>query len=156
MNEQRARQILQALVQGVDPMTGEEVPPGTILQHADVLRALLAGLSALEQTAARAQRRAQLPGNVGRAWTVEEETTLITAFKGGTSVADIAVGHGRTLRAIEARLERLGLLTPEQRTTNAGFVREGIDDGDDWEVLAGREQWSDNSRGEDASRPEPS
>jgi hypothetical protein len=155
MNEQRGRQILQALVQGVDPMTGEELPPGTILQHADILRALLAGLSALEQTTARAQRRAQLPGNVGRAWTVEEETTLITAFKAGDSVADIAVRHGRTLRAIEARLERLGLLTPDQRTTNTGFVREGIDEGDDWEVLAAGERWSDNLPKEDASRAEP-
>jgi hypothetical protein len=44
MKESRARQILQALVQGVDPLTGEELPTGTILQHADVLRALLAGV----------------------------------------------------------------------------------------------------------------
>jgi hypothetical protein len=133
MNDQRARQILQALVQGVDPMTGEELPPGTILQHADVLRALLSGLSALDQTAARAQRRAQLPGNVGRAWTVEEETTLIAAFKAGDPLPDIATRHGRTLRAIEARLERLGLITADQRTTPTGFVREGIEDSEDWE-----------------------
>jgi hypothetical protein len=155
MNEQRARQILQALVQGVDPMTGEELPPGTILQHADVLRALLAGLSALEQTAARAQRRAQLPGNVGRAWTVEEETTLITAFKAGDSASDIAARHGRTLRAIEARLERLGLLAPDQRTTNTSFVREGIDEIDDWETSAAGTQWPDVHRQADATRSEP-
>jgi hypothetical protein len=139
MNEQRARQILQALVQGVDPMTGEELPPGTLLQQADVLRALLAGLNALEQTTARAQRRAQLPGNVGRAWTVEEETTLIAAFKAGNPLPDIATRHGRTLRAIEARLERLGLLTSEQRTTNPSFVRDGFDESEDWEVAADQE-----------------
>src|ERR1700727_1961291 len=52
MKEQRARFILQALVQGIDPLTGDELPPGTILQQAEVLRALLAGVSALEQTAA--------------------------------------------------------------------------------------------------------
>jgi hypothetical protein len=137
-------------------MTGEELPPDTTLQHADVLRALLAGLSALEQTAARAQRRAQLPGNVGRAWTVEEETTLIAAVKAGDSLPDIATRHGRTLRAIEARLERLGLITPEQRTTNTSFVREGIDEGDDGDCES--EQWEQSphkTRGEDASRPEP-
>src|SRR5215469_8823347 len=134
MNEQRARQILQDLIQGVDPMTGEELPPGTLLQQADVLRALLAGLNALEQTTARAQRRAQLPGNVGRAWTIEEETTLIAAVKAGDPLPDIAARHGRTLRAIEARLERLGLLTAEQRTTDASFVREGNDESEDWEV----------------------
>ncbi len=123
MKESRARQILQALVQGVDPLTGEELPAGTVLQHADVLRALLAGVGALEQMAARAQRRAQLPGNVGRAWTAEEEQVLTAEFQRGETMAAIAALHGRTLRAIEARLERLGLLTPEQRNTQNRFIQ---------------------------------
>lgn len=122
MKEQRARQILQALVQGVDPLTGEELPSGSITQQADVLRALLAGVSALEQSAARAQRRAQLPDNVGRAWTKEEEATLLAAFKASEPLPAIATRHRRTLRAIEARLERLGVLAPEQRSTNNSFV----------------------------------
>src|SRR5579875_2611489 len=103
MQQARARKILQSLIQGLDPTTGEELPRETVLQHADVMRALLAGLSALEQTAARAQRRAQLPDNVGRAWTTEEEGRLVSAFKTGDSPTTIARQHGRTLRAIEAR-----------------------------------------------------
>ena len=122
MKDQRAREILQALIQGVDPLTREELPRGTVLQEADVLRALLAGLGALEQMSARAQRRAQLPDNVGRTWTDEEQVSLVAAFKSGESFPDIAARHGRTLRAIEARLEKLGLLKPEQRTTNTSFV----------------------------------
>jgi hypothetical protein len=122
MKELKARQILQALVQGVDPLTGEELSAATVLQHAEVLRALLAGVAALEQVAARAQRRAQLPGNVGRAWSTDEEHTLVAAFQSGEAVTDIALRHRRTLRAIEARLERLGLLAPGQRTTQNGFM----------------------------------
>ena len=122
MKEQQARHILQSLVQGVDPSTGEELPPGSILQKAEVLRALLAGVAALELVAARAQRRAQLPGNVGRAWSKQEEALLVEAFKCGESPAEIAVRHARTLRAIEARLEKLGLLTAEQRSTSNGYV----------------------------------
>jgi len=121
MQEQRARKILQALIQGIDPVTGEELIE-TVLQQADVLRALLAGVAALEQVAARAQRRAQLPDNVGRSWTAEEERSLVTAFHAGESPADIAARHGRTLRAIEARLERLGLLSSEQRVTDNSFT----------------------------------
>jgi len=123
MKEQRARHILQSLVQGVDPSTGEELPPGSVFQKAEVLRALLAGVAALEIVAARAQRRAQLPGNVGHVWSQEEEQLLIDAFKCGESPAEIAVRHARTLRAIEARLEKLGLLTAEQRTTSTRYVR---------------------------------
>lgn len=122
MQQTRARQILQSLIQGIDPVTGEELLRETVLQRADVLRALLAGLAALEQTAARAQRRAQLPDNVGQAWTTEEESRLVAAFKHGDSPVVIARQHGRTLRAIEARLEKLGLITTEERTTRGGFT----------------------------------
>lgn len=122
MHQTRARQILQSLIQGIDPISTEELPRETVLQQADVLRALLAGLSALEQMAARAQRRAQLPDNVGQAWTTEEERKLIAEFKSGDSPVTIAHEHGRTLRAIEARLEKLGLITEEQRTTRGGFT----------------------------------
>ncbi len=122
MTQTRARQILQSLIQGIDPVTGAELPHETVLQRADVLRALLAGLTAIEQASARAQRRAQLPGNVGQAWTTEEESRLVAAFKSGDSAVAMARQHGRTLRAIEARLEKLGLITAEQRATRGGFT----------------------------------
>ena len=122
MQEHRARKILQALVEGVDPATGEELAAGSVLQQADVLRALLAGVAALEQVATRAQRRAQLPENVGVQWTEQEEQTLVSAFRSGDALPEIAARHGRTLRAIEARLERLGLLAPEERVTNNSFT----------------------------------
>lgn len=121
MQERRARQILQALIQGVDPFDGTELPSGTVLQQADVLRALLAGVAALEQDAARASRRAQLPRNIGRSWTAEENTKLVAAFQAGEELTQIAARHGRTLRAIEARLEKLKLITAEQRTTTDRF-----------------------------------
>ncbi len=121
MHERRARQILQALIQGVDPFDGKELPSGTVLQQADVLRALLAGVAALEQDAARASRRAQLPRNIGRAWSADENSQLIDAFQAGESLGDIAVRHGRTLRGIEARLEKLGLITAGERTTADRF-----------------------------------
>lgn len=121
-NDIQPRAILMNLIQGCDPESKEPLPRDCIIHRTDVLRALLAGLEALEQTAARALRRAQLPENVGRSWTTEEEKELVTAFKGGESPTVIAREHGRTLRAIEARLEKLGLITAEQRTTRGGFT----------------------------------
>jgi hypothetical protein len=121
MQERRARQILQALIQGVDPFDGSELPSGTVLQQADVLRALLAGVASLEQDAARASRRAQLPRNIGRSWSEEENSKLVAAFHAGDELGEIATRHGRTLRAIEARLEKLGLITAEERTTKDRF-----------------------------------
>jgi hypothetical protein len=68
-------------------------------------------------------RRAHLPDNAGQTWTKEEEDTLIAEFKSGEPSPQIAARHGRTLRAIEAQLERLGLITADKRTTDSSFVR---------------------------------
>jgi DNA-binding NarL/FixJ family response regulator len=116
------RKILKALIAGQDPESAEPLPKESVLHQAEVIRALLAGLDALDQTAARAQRRAQLPDNVGSAWSTEEESRLVVAFKSGDSPHVIARQHGRTLRAIEARLQRLGLITDAERTTHGGFT----------------------------------
>jgi DNA-binding NarL/FixJ family response regulator len=122
MKTKRATQILTSLVQGLDPVSGAELPADGVLQRADVLRALLAAIAALETGAAREARRAQLPANVGSAWTAEEEQGLVKAFQAGDALADIAEKLGRTVRAVEARLERLGLLTAEQRSTRDSFT----------------------------------
>ncbi len=127
MQQHKARQILQSLVQGVDPFNGEELAAGTVLQRADVLRAMLAGVAALEQSAVRSARRAQLPANVGRPWVQEEDLELTRESQAGLALEDIAARHGRTLRAIEARLEKLGLMGAAERLTRSGFGRAAKD-----------------------------
>lgn len=117
-NYQRSIQILQALVQGVDPDQGSALPSDTVLNRVDVVGALLTAIEALDAVSARAQRRAQLPESVGKAWSVTEEGQLRDEFARGESVTLIAAKHGRTVRAIGARLERLGLLTDGRRTSS--------------------------------------
>ena len=121
-NHQKSRQVLQALVQGIDPETGSELPEDTVLNRVDVVRALLGAIVALEAMNARALRRANLPGSVGKTWSEEEQRQLKEEFARGEPVPDIATKHRRTVRAIEARLERLGLLRTDQRTTENSFV----------------------------------
>ena len=121
-NYQRSKQVLQALVQGIDPDKGTELPADTVLNRVDVVRALLAAIAALEAMTARAQRRAQLPQSVGKTWSEAEEQQLKEEFTADEPVQLIASKHGRTVRAIEARLERLGLLRPDQRTTSSLFL----------------------------------
>jgi len=110
MESETARQILSKLIEGLDPDTGKPLPTDSVLHRAPVMRALLAGLSALRLSAARAARRAQLPENVGKSWDDEEEATVVNLFKSGTSLDDIARAHGRTSRSIQLRLEHLGVL----------------------------------------------
>ena len=119
-----AKAILKALIEGCEPGSREPLPTGSVVHRADVLRALLAGVAALEQVDTRARRRAALPGNAGRAWSAEEDARLAEAFSAGESPNGLAAKHHRTLRAIEARLQRMGLLDPEARTTREGFGSE--------------------------------
>lgn len=118
MQTRRAKQILLALIQGIHPETGEALIAESTLQNADVLRALLAGISALESGELRAQRRAQLPKNVGEPWTNTEVETLRTEFGSGVALEEIANTHGRTVRAIVNRLIQLDLMP-----ANAEYAR---------------------------------
>jgi hypothetical protein len=122
MEQPDVRQILQTLVQGLDPFTGARLAPDSVCRRKEVVEALLSGISALDAQAARTRRRAQLPQNLGRPWSEEEEQRLGDAFRAGQGLPSIAAEHPRTLAAIEARLERMGLLTPEQRVTRNRYV----------------------------------
>lgn len=105
MDPQRAREILQALIDGIDPVTRAELPPDSPMQQAEVLRALLAAQTALRAAGMRAARRAALPPNVGQPWTEEEFAKLLDARRAGASIEELAEKHGRTVRAIQSRLQ---------------------------------------------------
>ena len=122
MQHTEARSILVSLIEGRNPGSGEALPSDCVVHHPDVIRALLVGVGAIDTTDARVKRRAQLPENVGIGWTTKEEEQLRSEFAAKAPLMEIAARHGRTLRAIEARLERMGLITPEQRTTRGGFT----------------------------------
>jgi hypothetical protein len=117
-----ARSVLQSLIQGLDPETGAELPKDAIVNRIEINRSMLIAVTAIEQVEARTLRRAQLPESVGKAWTEKEEQQLKDEFARSEPIPLIATTHERTIRAIEARLERLGLLRPDQRTTDNSFV----------------------------------
>lgn len=116
-----AASVLQALIEGHEPGSEVPLPSESVIHRADVMRALLTAVTALDRAEARAQRRALLPDNVGKAWTGDEDTRLAESFKGGQSPHELARKHRRTLRAVEARLQRMGLITEGERTTRGGF-----------------------------------
>ena len=124
MQHIEARTILMSLIQGRNPDSGERLPTDCVVHRSDVIRALLFGVSAIETADARLKRRAQLPKNVGQDWTTKEVERLGAEFAAKEPLAVIADRHGRTLRAIEARLQKMGLITAEQRTTRGGFTSE--------------------------------
>jgi hypothetical protein len=119
---QKARVVFESLQLGLHPETKEELPKNSIVNDINVNRAIGTAILALDQLQARISRRAQLPESVGKTWEHEEEDRLRAEFKDGKPIPIIATNHGRTVRAIEARLEKIGLLRADQRTTDNSFV----------------------------------
>ena len=116
-----SQHALEALAHGVDPETGDKLPHDTVLNRVDILRVFLTAIAALETVRKRAQRRAQLPKSVGKSWSEKEANQLRDEHRQGMPIPDIADRHGRTVRAIEGRLEILGLLQAAQRTARNDF-----------------------------------
>jgi hypothetical protein len=125
MDVAAAKATLKFLVEGVDPVTGYPIPKSMVLHHAVVIRALLCALAVLEADAARMRRRARLPRNTGRPWRQADDEQVIAAYRNGEPLQQIAADHHRSLASVESRLERLGVLAPEQRVTRDRYVTPG-------------------------------
>jgi hypothetical protein len=112
MEAQEALGIVAALANGVHPFSGEVFADGSPYQHPDIVRALFAATRALEGSRRQLARQRELPANVGKPWSAEEDERLLASFDSGQARAAIAHAHDRTVGGIEARLEKLGRLAP--------------------------------------------
>ena len=102
----KARKIIRSLAEGVDPSTGEILSGENIYNSPDVIRALY---TVLEATAPKSVHPLDPYRNAGKPWTELEDDKLIDEFHANVKLAEIAKEHGRTYKAIECRLEHLGL-----------------------------------------------
>ena len=105
MDLTRAKEIISTLADGVDPTTGEVLADDSIYNKGEVIRALYTVLDYLDVD----KLRKQLPQNAGKPWTESEDNKLHDEFNSMMKIADIAKKHGRTYKAIESRLDHLGL-----------------------------------------------
>jgi hypothetical protein len=115
MESSDALKILRVLADGIDPTTGEVFESDSPYQHPIIIRALFAGIQALERVEKRRERERILPSNAGKAWSEDEDKELVEFFKRGVTIADLSRKHQRTIGSIESRLIRHGLI--EQKST---------------------------------------
>ena len=115
METTRALEILKKLADGADPATGQVFPPNSPYQQADVTRALFVAVQTLQRPGF-GQRRPDLPENVGKAWSPEEDQQLAAEFDRGLKAEQLAAAHKRTKLAVTARLEKLGKIPPSPET----------------------------------------
>jgi len=108
MEAARAIAILRKLADGIDIDTGEALSASSQYNRPEAIRALFAGIEALEgRKSATPKASADKPPAAGGKWTDEEQAHLVES---GSDIASLAETHGRTKGAIRSRLRKLGLI----------------------------------------------
>ena len=118
MNPESAILILETLLDGVDPVTGEVLPPEHVCQEKEVIRALHTAIIAL-QSADASDPTASSPAsfplakrgklNAGRAWTEEDSQRLISLHLENRPLEEICQILQRRPRGVHNQLTYLGL-----------------------------------------------
>ena len=102
----RAKEIISALAEGVDPTTGEVLPDNSVCNKGEIVRAFYAVLNHLDEKNAKKN----MPANAGKPWSDEEDTKLKVCFEAGMSKKELCTEFERTSGSITSRLARLGLV----------------------------------------------
>jgi hypothetical protein len=121
-----ARQIIDSLAKGINPITGAAFPEDSPYNAPPIIRALWAVSKALDErwpqqaptsppTSPRKWRGEAPPANAGKAWTDEWDDELRRRFHEGEDLAAIADAMGRTRFGVEQRLIKLGLIEVQGR-----------------------------------------
>ena len=105
MDISKAKEIISALAEGIDPTTGEVLPDNSVCNKGDVVRAFYTVLDALDR-----KPKKNMPENAGKPWTNEEEKRLRELYSSGLSKKEISSELCRTAGSISSRLARLGII----------------------------------------------
>ena len=105
MNIVRAKEIILALAEGVDPTTGEVLPENSVCNKGEVVRALYTVLSYMEER----KTKKELPQNAGKPWTNKDDEELIRCVREGLSRKEICERLARSSGSITSRLAKLGI-----------------------------------------------
>ena len=150
MSPERAVEIIENLVDGIHPLTGEILPESNICEETGIVEALNCAIRVLNEriVAERAieeYRRQQenklndtnkwnemtRPKRLGKPWTTEEDLLLKELFIKGANVSMMMKSLERSERGVLFRLEHLELIDdaeqyPEKRKRHARLRNEEL------------------------------
>lgn len=105
MNIEEAILILETLLSGINPDTGEVISSKNIYSSTKVRQAINFVIIQLDSK----RGKIKYP-NSGKVWEKEEDLSLSKEFYEDIPLHEISKIHGRTLGAINSRLLKLGLI----------------------------------------------
>ena len=109
MDIERAKELLTALSDGVNPLTGELLSEDDSCNHVEIVRALNTVLRFIEDQPKKPAKAS--PENAGKPWTKEDEEVLGHMFEVGCTRKEICSHFKRSPGAIAARLVKMGKIS---------------------------------------------
>lgn len=106
----RAKEIITALADGINPLTGEILSANDSCNQAEVVRALYTMLEYINANITDDKHKREKPENAGKPWTDLEKKTVEEEYRSGIKISEIARKHGRSRGSIEAKLAQMGLI----------------------------------------------
>lgn len=112
----KAKEIVKALAEGIDPTTGEVLPDGGPCSNPQVIRALFTVLESLKAPKMTAEERRQKniakgrPRNAGLPWPDDLRAEIASRFNSGQTIYELSRYFERSKAAITAELERQKLI----------------------------------------------
>ena len=113
MDNQEACELLERLIAGVHPTTGELLANDSAYNDPMVLRALALAIQALRGAQEPARRTRESRANNRLSWTGEEDEFLRKAFSQGLTPSAIGAQLQRSEHNVKVRLNALGLASRE-------------------------------------------
>jgi len=118
MEFNEAKDLVNALANGTDPVTGEILPAKSPYNDPAVIRALFTVLDSSSGKATKKSPEEKMeenlaagrPRNAGLPWTDDLRAKLAEMFQGGTALRELARHFERTNGAILSELARQGLV----------------------------------------------
>ena len=118
MEFSEARNLVSALANGTNPVTGEVLPAKSPYNEPKIIRALFTVLKSSNGRATKKSPEERMednlaagrPRNAGLPWTDELRDELAEKFQSGKTLQELASQFERTHGAIHSELERQGLV----------------------------------------------
>jgi len=114
MDPKAARPIIDALAQGLHPVTREVLPDESAFNIPGVILALHLASGALARVSSdeALKKKSAAAPNTGKRWLPEDDAALVQAHAADPDLKRLGAAIGRTPFAVEQRLVRLGRLAP--------------------------------------------
>lgn len=128
MTANGAREIIQAMLDGADPVTGEILPPEHLCNYPEVIDALHIAMAYMpdKKPSPGKFRKGRL--NAGRPWTAGDISELESLFKSGAAMDEMCRRLQRRERGVKRKLATLGLIESGEMPAKApipGLERAG-------------------------------